>query len=44
MDGYASPLTEYVRNAFFRYGLRFRYQNYVRGRLDASTLEEQGLA
>jgi hypothetical protein len=44
LDGFSSEMTEYLRNAFFRFGLRFRYRNYVRSRLDPSELEANGLA
>jgi acetyltransferase-like isoleucine patch superfamily enzyme len=44
LDGFSSETTEYLRNALFRFGLRFRYRDYVRGRLDPSALEANGLA
>jgi hypothetical protein len=44
ISGFSSATTEYLRNALFRFGLRFRYRGYERGRLDPSALEAAGLA
>jgi acetyltransferase-like isoleucine patch superfamily enzyme len=44
LDGFSSPTTELLRNALFRYGLRFRYRSYKRGPLDPKRLLEEGFA
>jgi acetyltransferase-like isoleucine patch superfamily enzyme len=44
LDGFTSDTTEALRNALFRYGIRFSYRSYVRNRLDPKVLRDYGLA